>query len=279
MAEEAGRSDWRQVAALVGYDGTTYHGFQVQAGVPTVQQVLEESLSAVATLSGRITGSGRTDRGVHARGQVIGLALEWRHDLNALRRAWNAHLPPDIVIRQVVAAPEGFHPRFSARQRTYRYFVREGAVQEPLSRRYVLDVTGPLDIAAMQTAAQHLVGTHDFATFGQPPQGESTVRTLFAADWHVDAPSLPQLGVPAERRLVFTVTANAFLQHMVRKVVGTLLEVGRGRRSVADFAGALQAAHGAHAAPPAPPCGLVLEWVTYPEEWQLFAEPALGKRK
>ncbi len=276
MCAEASAGDLRQIAALVGYDGTAYHGFQVQAGVPTIQGVLEESLSTFTTLQGRIAASGRTDTGVHARGQVIGLALQWRHSLDDLRRAWNAHLPNDIVVRRVVAAPEGFHPRFSARERTYRYFVREGAERDPLSRRYALQVAQPLDVAAMQAAAAHLVGTHDFATFGQPPQGESTVRTLSAAGWRIAESNLTPPGLQDERSLVFTVTANAFLQHMVRKLVGSLIEVGRGRWTEADFAAALQAANGAHAAPPAPPCGLVLEWVTYPEVWKLFAERAPG---
>lgn len=263
-----------QVAALVGYDGTAYCGYQVQPGVPTIQGALEESLATFTSMQGRIAGAGRTDTGVHARGQVIGLTLPWRHELAALQRAWNAHLPPDIVIRQVAAAPDGFHPRFRAERRTYRYFVRQGALREPLSSRYRLDVLQSLDLEAMQAAAQQLLGTHDFATFGNPPQGESTVRTVFAAEWHVERPDA--MALQDERRLVFTMTANAFLQHMVRKVVGSLLEVGRGRWSVSRFSSALQAANGALSAPPAPPSGLFFEWVTYPEPYQLFAEPVAG---
>ncbi len=270
------RDGFVQVAALAGYDGTAYNGFQVQADVPTIQAQLEEALGTFTTLQGRIVGSGRTDTGVHARGQVVAATVQWRHELDDLRRAWNAHLPKDIVIRQVIAPPAGFHPRFSAVQRTYRYFLREGAGREPLSSRYALDVSQRLDVAAMQAAAAELVGTHNFATFGRPPQGENTIRTVFAADWHIDSSDLPPVGLQDERRLVFTITANAFLQHMVRKVVGSLLEVGEGRWSVERFACALQAADGAQSAPPAPPCGLVLETVTYPEEWQLFAEPTPG---
>lgn len=276
MSADAGRSDLKQVAALVGYDGTDYCGFQVQADVPTIQGTLEEALRTFTTLQGRIAGAGRTDAGVHARGQVIGLTLQWRHGLDDLRRAWNAHLPPAIVIRRVTEPPAGFHPRFSAVQRTYRYFMREGVEREPLSSRYTLDIAQSLDLAAMQAAAAELVGTHDFATFGQPPQSKSTVRTVYAAEWHVEMSDLSPVAVVAERRLVFTLTANAFLQHMVRKVVGSLIEVGRGRWSGADFAEALHAANGARSAPPAPPCGLVLEWVAYPEAWRLFAEPAPG---
>lgn len=261
------------VAALVGYDGSAYNGFQVQANAPTIQGTLERSLAAFASVQGRIVGAGRTDTGVHARGQVISLTLQWRHGVDALQRAWNAHLPPDIVIRQVAVAPDGFHPRFCAERRTYRYFVRTGALREPLSSRYRLDLPSPLDLEAMQAAALALLGTHDFATFGTPPQGENTVRTAFAAQWQVERTNVTPLGLQDERRLVFTITANAFLQHMVRKVVGSLLEVGRGRWSVPEFISAFKAAQGARSAPPAAPAGLVFEWVTYPEPYQLFGGP------
>ncbi len=266
--------EFRQIAALVGYDGTDYCGFQVQPGRPTIQGSLEESLCTFTTKQGRVIGSGRTDSGVHARGQVIGVSVLWRHGLDDLRRAWNVHLPPAIVIRKIDEAPVGFHPRFSAESRTYCYFMVEGAVREPLSSRYALDVGRRLDLEAMQAAAAHLVGTHDFATFGQPPQGENTVRTVLGADVKLAEVNLAHTGLDVNvgRRLVFTVTANAFLQHMVRKLMGSLIKVGLGRWSVSRFAEALRAADGAYCAPPAAPCGLVLEKVAYPESWRLFAE-------
>lgn len=273
MAAETQDLTTRQVAALVEYDGTDYCGFQVQAGVPTIQGCLEEALRTFTELHGRIAGSGRTDTGVHARGQVIGLEVTWRHDLDDLRRAWNAHLPPAVVIRRLVEAPVGFHPRFSAVQRSYRYTVVEGGAA-PLARRYAHTVAQTLDLEAMQQAAAHVVGTHDFATFGQPPQGENTVRTVSRAEWVIAQDAVPALGGCVGRRLVFTITANAFLQHMVRKLAGSLLWVGQGRWGSADFMQALAAADGSRCAPPAPPNGLVLEWVTYPEAWRLFAEPA-----
>lgn len=259
----------RTVAALVAYDGTEYFGFQVQPGVPTIQGTLEDALSTFTSLQGRIIGAGRTDAGVHARGQVVTAALVWRHDLDSLQRAWNAHLPPSISIRSLRPAPEGFHPRFSARSRTYRYtvVVAEAAGQQPLHaplvERFALFEPGPLDLAAMNQAAALLVGRQDFVTFGQPPQGDNTVRTVLECGWDRDRRSLPALPGDVDATLVFTIAADAFLKHMVRRLVGSLLQVGRNHWSVAGFADALSACDPARAAPPAPPNGLVLEWVDY----------------
>jgi tRNA pseudouridine38-40 synthase len=253
------------VAALVAYDGTEYMGFQVQPGVPTIQGALEQALGTFTTLHGRIAGAGRTDTGVHARGQVIAASVGWRHDLAALQRAWNAHLPAAISIEAVQAAPEGFHPRFSARSRTYRYTVVMWAglgqppLRAPLEERFAHFEPRRLNVAAMGEAAALLVGRQDFATFGQPPQGESTVRSIFVARWLQEATG----------RLIFEIRADAFLKHMVRRVVGSLLEVGRERWSVAEFAAALHACDTGRSAPPAAPNGLVLETVEYAPEWGL----------
>ena len=260
------------VSALVAYDGSDYHGFQYQANAASIQCELEAALDKVAKRAGRVAGAGRTDAGVHASGQVIAVHVEWRHDLLALQRAWNVHLPDAITVRRLRAVPAEFHPRFSALRRTYRYTVRQGSSEQgeqaprcsPLTDRFALYVGRPLAVAAMQEAAQVLVGSHDFATFGQPPQGESTERTVYAAEWQVVREDLPTLGDYPGQRLVFTVTANAFLRHMVRSFVATLLAVGRGEWSALDVAAALQARSRSRSAPPAPPHGLVLEKVTYP---------------
>lgn len=266
--------------ALVAYDGSDFCGFQVQRDVPTIQGALEQSLAAFSEPVGRIAGAGRTDTGVHARGQVIAGAAHWKHGWAELQRAWNAHLPAAIVVRRVVAEPppsaggKPFHPRFSAACRSYRYTVVAGNAAEaparsPLHGRYAHVEANPLDVAAMQQAAQLLVGTHDFASFGKPPDGESTVRTVTMAQWQQLQTTLPALEAAPESTLVFTVTANAFLQHMVRRLVGTLLEVGRSRMSVEAFGAALAACDGRMAAPPAFAGGLVLEQVTYAPEWGL----------
>lgn len=272
-APEASEQGVQQIAALVAYDGTDYYGFQVQPGAPTIQGTLEHALSTFTTLHGRIAAAGRTDRGVHARGQVIGLSLEWNHSLEALQRAWNAHLPPEIAIHGIRTAPDGFHPRFSANSRIYRYTVVQSTgadweARSPLARRYAAVQSRTLDLAAMRHSADLVLGEHDFATFGTPTVGESTTRTVLRATWQQAAQPLPSL--PAQREdvaLVFTIEANAFLKHMVRKLVGSMIKVGRGAWSVEEFASALASADGSRSAPAAPPNGLVFEAATYPFRW------------
>jgi len=262
------------VCAVVAYDGTDYCGFQYQANAPSIQCELERALDKVTERASRISGAGRTDAGVHANGQVVAGAVRWRHGMGALQRAWNVNLPATVRVRGVRVAPERFHPRFSAISRTYRYTVRQysdehgyGTLQRsPLTDRYALFEVRPLDAEAMQTAAQKFVGSHDFATFGQPPQGENTVRMVTQAEWQVVEENLPVLAEYPGRRIVFTITANAFLRQMVRSIVGTLLAVGRGEMTPVDVEMALSARNRDRSAPPVPPQGLVLEKVTYPPE-------------
>lgn len=260
------------VCALVAYDGADYHGFQAQANAPSIQQALEDALDRCAERCSRVTGAGRTDAGVHATGQVIAVAVRWRHSLAALQRAWNVHLSPAIAVRSVQTAPPGFHPRFSALSRTYRYTVQCGGQEgraavsrSPLTRRYAWFEARALDVAAMNEVSATLIGEHDFATFGWPPQGEKTVRVVEAAHWTWVQETPPALGSYAGPQVVFTITANAFLRQMVRSLVGALLAVGRGDWSAQDFAAAWAAADRRRAAPPAASHGLVLENVAYPE--------------
>lgn len=267
------------VAALVAYDGTDFHGFQLQPNVPTVQAALEVALQACSGEACRIVGSGRTDTGVHANGQAVAVHVPWRHSLRDLQRAWNAHLPPSVTVRRLRLAPGCFHPRFSALHRTYRYTVFDQPdvrIEEPLPRhsplieRFALYVRQELDWNAMNVGAQYLVGEHDFATFGQPPQGEQTVRYLYHAEWQAVQANLPLFDSYAGRQLVFTVTANAFLRQMVRNLVGTLLAVGSGQWSPDAVQAALHAKDRRRCAPPAPPHGLVLEKVLYPSTLALW---------
>jgi tRNA pseudouridine38-40 synthase len=261
------------VSALVAYDGTAYRGFQYQANAASIQCELEAALDKVTEHRGRVSGAGRTDAGVHANGQVIAVRLQWQHDVLSLQRAWNVNLPDDVAVRSVRVAPEDFHPRFSAISRTYRYTIwqsdaapREAPRRSPLTDRFGLYEVRSLDLSAMQAATQELVGSHDFATFGQPTHGESTVRAVHIAEWQIVQDALPPLGDCPGRRLVFTITANAFLRQMVRRIVGSLLVVGRGEWSAGDFKSELQTCNRSRSAPPAPPQGLVLEKVTYPAE-------------
>ncbi len=261
------------VAGIVAYDGTDYYGYQFQVGVPTIQGALETALQGFTAFDARVIGSGRTDTGVHANGQVIAAEVPWTHSPADLQRAWNAHLPRTIQVRRLCEATTKFHPRFSATARTYRYTVDAwaagnavGAVPDrsPLTDRFALYVPYDLNFGAMQQAAAYLLGEHDFATFGQPPQGENSVRTVMEARWLAVQSNLPPLTDLPGSRYVFTIRANAFLRRMVRSMVGTLLEVGRGRRQPEAVAEALVARDRSHAAPPAPPQGLVLERVEYP---------------
>jgi tRNA pseudouridine38-40 synthase len=227
-------------------------------------------------MQSRVIGSGRTDTGVHASGQVVAVAVNWRHSVEDLQNAWNAHLPDSITVRQLVSATTDFHPRFSAEKRTYRYTVYDSGNRQqpfgqaripkvsPLVERFALYVPLSLNVVAMQEAAACLVGEHDFATFGQPPQGENTVRIVHEATWQIVETTLSALNDYPGRKLVFTVTANAFLRQMVRNFVGTLLMVGKQQWQPDMVTALIQARNRGRCAPPAPPQGLVLEHVTYP---------------
>lgn len=239
--------------ALVEYDGTEYHGFQLLTDRPSVQGALEQVLQRLTGQPTRIRYAGRTDAGVHAEGQVIAADLLWRHSLADLERAWNALLPADIAVRQVARVTDAsFHPRYSARSRVYRYTVWTAPWRSPLHGRYTHYEPRPLDVERMNQAAALLVGSHDFASFGQPTQGDSTVREVLRTDWQRTGWTLH-----------FEIEANAFLRRMVRTIVGTLLETGKGQRSVESVGEVLAAQNRALAAPPAPACGLCLVEVKY----------------
>jgi tRNA pseudouridine38-40 synthase len=242
----------RYVRATVAYDGTDFLGFQWQAHGRTVQAVLETALEQVSQAPTRVVGSGRTDTGVHATGQVIGFWTTWRHPLADLQRALNAVLPGDAAVLAIGPVDPAWHPRFSALRRYYRYTVLNQPWRSPLDRRYAHLVTQPLNLEAMQTAAGPLVGVHDFASFGQPTQGDSTVRTVFSAEWQRDGP-----------RFYFDVIGSGFLRGMVRCLTGTLLQVGVGLLESDQVAALLAARNRTLAPPPAPACGLCLMQVDY----------------
>jgi tRNA pseudouridine38-40 synthase len=248
--------------AVLAYDGTAYRGFQRQAGdIPTIQGAVEAALHTVTDAAIPVTGAGRTDAGVHATGQVIAFDVDWRHPAGDLLRALNANLPVDIALQTIAPADPAFHPRFTARQRTYVYRFYQRAVRQPLWDHHAWHVRGgPLNTAAMQQAAALLIGVQDFATFGQPPEGPRpdrdpvTIRQVFQSQFTLYADEEPDR---------YTITANAFLQRMVRSIMGTLVAVGRGAITVDEFEAALLAADRSRAGPTAPACGLTLVAVTY----------------
>lgn len=244
-----------RVRAVVAYDGTEYQGFQRQANGPTVQEVLERALERVTGERICLLAAGRTDTGVHAEGQVIAFDTQWKHSLTALLRALNAVLPPDVAVREVVPAPPNFHPRYDALSRYYRYTIYNHPVRSPLARRTSFHVARPLNGEMMQAAANLLVGEHDFAAFGTPPKGETTVRRVLRAQWHAEPPWLH-----------FDIEANAFLYRMVRTLVGTMVRVGLGRLPVEAVGEILASADRRRAGPAVPAHGLCLMAVRYPNE-------------
>ncbi len=239
--------------AVVEYDGTEYHGFEIQVNAPTVQEVLQRALAQITQEHISIRYAGRTDAGVHATGQVIDFHTRWRRSLEELQRALNAVLPRDVAVRGLQVAPPGFHARFSARSRVYRYTIWNHPVRSPLRRRTHVHVPHPLDVARMTAAAQVLRGTHDFRAFGAPTRpGGSTVRTVHRVD----------VGRRGDEVFI-EIEANAFLRRMVRRMVAALVEVGHHRLSRDELDGILQSADPARLRGLAPAEGLCLIEVKY----------------
>jgi len=243
----------RHFKLTLEYDGTAYHGWQVQPGLATVQGTLEAALAQFAGAPVAVMGAGRTDAGVHAVGQVASFSADIRLDGRTLRRALNATLPRDITVREAVEASPGFDARRSATARTYRYTVLQRETPSALWGRFSLHVPQPLDFAAMEEGAAALVGTHDFSSFRA---GSCTARTPVRA---VRAVRWSRCGDFWR----FHITANAFLQQMVRITVATLLEVGRGRRDPGWVAEVMAARDRGVAGKAAPPQGLCLVAVEY----------------
>jgi tRNA pseudouridine38-40 synthase len=243
---------------VVEYDGTDFQGWQLQAQGRSVQGALEEAITRVTAESRRVMGAGRTDAGVHARGQCAHFDSETRLAETDLRRAINAVLPSDVAVSELEQVSPSFHARSDVVSKTYSYRILNRTVPSPLRRNWTWHLRAPLDVAAMQEAAKLLVGDHDFAAFrgargGSDPE-ERTRRTLDRLDLAAEAD---------EVRL--TAVGRSFLRYMVRNLVGTLVEVGQGQRSAADVEAVLASGERSRAGPTAPPQGLCLERVRYRE--------------
>jgi tRNA pseudouridine38-40 synthase len=238
----------------LAYDGSGFRGYAANAGVRTVQGCLEAALAAALGCPVGTAVAGRTDAGVHARGQVVSFTFPEAIDPTRLQRSINSMLAPEVVARRVAEAAEGFDARRSAVWRTYRYFVDDGPVPEPGRRWSVWHVAATLDAPAMTRAAEAFVGEHDFASLCREVAGGSTVRRVLAAAWRREEGGL----------LVFEVSSSAFCHQMVRSMVALCVEVGRGRLDAGAVPGIL-AAHDRNAARgAAPPHGLTLWAVEYP---------------
>jgi tRNA pseudouridine38-40 synthase len=244
----------RTFRMVLQYDGTGYVGWQRQERGESIQGLVEAALARIDGKAVTVHGAGRTDAGVHALAQTASVRLDTTLDPSTLGRALNANLPPAIRVTAVDVAGDEFHARFDARSKTYEYRIRNAAAVPPFERLYVWRVAQRLDLDTMQRAASPLVGQHDFGAFqGAGTEVHTTVRRVLAARWQRSADGL----------LVFEITGEGFLRHMVRRIVGTLVEIGSGRRPESEIARLLESGPVQDVARTAPACGLFLVRVEY----------------
>lgn len=244
----------RQIKLVIEYDGTNYHGWQIQPQVRTIQEEISKKISQMTGEEITLLGAGRTDAGVHAWGQVACFKTSSQIPLEGFHRGLNSLLPPDIVIKSVEEVAENFHPQFSARSKIYQYVILNQRFPSAVHRHFSWHVPFPLNVPAMQKAAACLIGRRDFSSF-QAADDEPThpVREVFRAEW----------SVRAEVFLDFFIEADGFLKHMVRNIVGTLVDVGRGKISIEEFQNIIEAKDRRLAGMTAPPQGLFLVAIKY----------------
>ncbi|OAB43997.1 tRNA pseudouridine(38-40) synthase TruA [Paenibacillus antarcticus] len=253
----------RNLCMKVSYEGTNYNGFQTQTDGRTVQDHLEKAIKMLTGDEVKIIASGRTDAGVHAYGQVFNF-----HSLSAIpverwAMALNTRLPGDIVVREAIEVPELFHSRRSAKRKTYRYTVNANQFIDVFARHTQFHHHGRLDISAMQSAIKYFIGTHDFTSFASRNSTKTChVRTLF--DAYIEVDDSMCRSASRDQGVIHTyVTGSGFLQHMVRIMMGTLLEVGEGKKSPDDIPVILAALDRTQAGPTAEGKGLTLWDVDY----------------
>ena len=246
----------RRIRITVSYDGTNYHGWQVQPGLPTIQGALETALAEIEGAAVKVEGSGRTDAGVHALAQVAAFTLANPIPVGNLRKALNRLLPRDVRVIEAAEAAADFHPRYQAIAKTYEYRIWRAEICPPFERLYVYHHPYPLDEARVIELAGLFAGEHDFSAFAASDErdelGLSKVRTIFSSI--------------AERRgelLIYRVRGSGFLKHMVRNIVGVLLEAGKGNLSREDLEARLQPGCSLPVGPSAPARGLFLVAVEY----------------
>lgn len=245
----------RTIKIVVAYDGSGYHGFQKQKDILTVQGVVEVVLAKLCGEAVVTAGSGRTDAGVHALAQTLTFTTNGRIPCANMVRAAASLLPPDIVLVSAEEVAEGFHARFSAKWKTYEYKLLVNEHDNPFMVRYAWQLREQLDVKAMNEAAQLLLGTHDFSAFRSTGSVDSSpIKTIYAAQWQ-----------HCGEEIIFRISGDGFLYHMVRNLVWSLVQVGLGRRSSDDFAAELAAQRCEFLNEPAPAQGLYLAQVGYNE--------------
>jgi tRNA pseudouridine38-40 synthase len=240
---------------LIEYDGTQYHGFQWQVGLPTIQDELEQAIRRSCGQSSRVIAASRTDAGVHAKGQVVSFWTESTLDTMTLVRALNYYLPEDIAVKAAYKASADFNVRRHALSREYHYYILNSNTRSPFSQRFALFVPKMLDIQAMNEACQLIRGEHDFASFASSLDGNrSTLRNVYEA------------GIEKKGDFtVFRIVANSFLPHQVRSTVGLLIRLGLGEIGIDGFRDIMEAGSLGLAGPLSPACGLCLKKVNYPK--------------
>lgn len=244
----------RNIKLLIEYDGTNYVGWQVQARGQTIQGVIEEKLSRLTGEKIDLIGSGRTDAGVHALGQVASFKTKSRMEARTIQKALNSLLPPDIVIQKAEEAGEDFHARKNPKGKVYEYRILNRETRSAFHRGYVWHIPQPLNLTLMKKAARTLIGERDFSCFRSVGTAtKSTVRKIFRAEWKRTP----------EGFLLFEIEGNGFLKQMVRAIVGTLVDVGKGKVSVEGFREVLESKDRSKAGPTAPARGLFLKRVHY----------------
>ncbi|MDE6364400.1 MAG: tRNA pseudouridine(38-40) synthase TruA [Lachnospiraceae bacterium] len=238
----------RRVMLTVAYDGTNYHGWQLQPNVPTIESVLNENLSGLLNEEIRVIGASRTDTGVHALGNIAVFDTAARIPADKISYALNQRLPADIRIQESKEVPITFHPRHQASRKVYEYKILNKAFPMPIYRLYTHFTYVPLDVSQMQKAAARLTGEHDFKSFcSEHTTVETTVRTIYEITVE-----------KSEDIITIRVTGSGFLYNMVRIIAGTLIEAGKGRLAPESMSDILSACDRAQAGPTAPACGLTL---------------------
>lgn len=249
----------RNLALILEYDGTDYNGFQVQQSLPTVQGEIEQAIAKIVGSPCRINAAGRTDTGVHATGQVVSFTTTSTIRTNQWPNALNAHLPRTIAVRQAFDVPDAFHARFSAKSRSYRYTIVNRPYRLAVGRAYCWRVAPQLDVPAMNNSVAHLMGQHDFSAFA----GASHDRDSESSNIRV---VLQTACTRIQDQILIDIEANAFLPHMVRNIVGSLVKVGRGEWPSSALVEILASQDRKRAGATAPPQGLCLMRVHYGDQ-------------